>query len=101
MRSAAAVSQLCAGARGPCMCDGAQRPDPTRVGMPMNWNDLDRPPLSAARLARDLADDGYSIRVVPETASTNADLVSAAGQGAPEGTVLVAEVQQAGRGRLG
>jgi BirA family transcriptional regulator, biotin operon repressor / biotin---[acetyl-CoA-carboxylase] ligase len=35
------------------------------------------------------------------TGSTNADLVRAAGEGAPSGTVLVAESQSAGRGRLG
>jgi BirA family biotin operon repressor/biotin-[acetyl-CoA-carboxylase] ligase len=67
----------------------------------MSWSDLERPPLSAMRLSRDLADDGYAVRVVPSTASTNADLVRAAGKGAPEGTVLVAELQEAGRGRLG
>ncbi|HSP38803.1 MAG TPA: biotin--[acetyl-CoA-carboxylase] ligase [Frankiaceae bacterium] len=67
----------------------------------MSWSDLDRPPLSAARLARDLVDDGFELRVVPRTASTNADLVAAAAGGAPEGTVLVAESQEAGRGRLG
>jgi BirA family biotin operon repressor/biotin-[acetyl-CoA-carboxylase] ligase len=39
--------------------------------------------------------------VVAETASTNEDLLAAAGRGAPEGTVLAAEVQTAGRGRMG
>lgn len=38
--------------------------------------------------------------MVAEAGSTNADLVAAAGQDAPEGTVLVAEHQVAGRGRL-
>jgi BirA family biotin operon repressor/biotin-[acetyl-CoA-carboxylase] ligase len=38
---------------------------------------------------------------VDRTASTNVDLVTAAASGAPEGTVLVAESQEAGRGRLG
>lgn len=41
------------------------------------------------------------IRVVAETGSTNADLVAAARSGEPEGLVLVAEAQRAGRGRLG
>src|SRR3984957_7718020 len=41
------------------------------------------------------------VSVVAETGSTNADLVSAAYEGAAEGTVLVAERQHAGRGRLG
>jgi BirA family transcriptional regulator, biotin operon repressor / biotin---[acetyl-CoA-carboxylase] ligase len=41
------------------------------------------------------------VRVVGETGSTNADLLAAAGAGAAEGTVLVAEAQTAARGRLG
>ncbi len=65
------------------------------------WGDLERPPLAAARLARALADDGFDLRVVERTMSTNADLLAAAADGAPEGTVLVAEAQEAGRGRLG
>ena len=40
------------------------------------------------------------VRVVAETGSTNADLLAAVGAGAGEGTVLVAEAQTAGRGRL-
>jgi BirA family biotin operon repressor/biotin-[acetyl-CoA-carboxylase] ligase len=68
---------------------------------PMAWSDLDRPPLSALRLRRDLGDDGFDVTVVERTASTNADLVAAAGGGAAEGAVLVAEVQESGRGRLG
>jgi BirA family transcriptional regulator, biotin operon repressor / biotin---[acetyl-CoA-carboxylase] ligase len=39
--------------------------------------------------------------VVASTGSTNADLLAAAAAGAPEGRVLVAEEQTAGRGRLG
>lgn len=41
------------------------------------------------------------VSVVAETGSTNADLIAAARGGAAEGTVLVAERQKAGRGRLG
>lgn len=41
------------------------------------------------------------VSVVAETGSTNADLIESARAGAPEGTVLVAELQNAGRGRLG
>ena len=41
------------------------------------------------------------IRVVAETGSTNADLLAEARSGAPEGLVLVAEAQTAGRGRMG
>ncbi|HEU5156325.1 MAG TPA: biotin--[acetyl-CoA-carboxylase] ligase [Streptosporangiaceae bacterium] len=68
------------------------------------YSDLERPPLSERALVRALVrPDGLwrEIRVVAETGSTNADLVAAAGGGAPEGTVLVAEAQTAGRGRLG
>lgn len=39
--------------------------------------------------------------MVAETGSTNADLAAAARAGAPEGLVLVAEHQRAGRGRAG
>jgi len=41
------------------------------------------------------------LEVVDEAGSTNADLLVAATAGAPEGTVLVAEAQYAGHGRLG
>ena len=39
--------------------------------------------------------------VVASTGSTNADLLARARDGAPEGTVIVADEQTAGRGRLG
>src|SRR5580692_2063369 len=42
-----------------------------------------------------------SVDVVPVTGSTNADLLARAAAGEPEGAVLVAEQQRAGRGRLG
>jgi BirA family biotin operon repressor/biotin-[acetyl-CoA-carboxylase] ligase len=42
----------------------------------------------------------WRVDVVPDTASTNADLLLAAVAGAPEGTVLAAEYQHGGRGRL-
>src|SRR5215469_16465836 len=43
-----------------------------------------------------------ALDVVPSTGSTNADLLArAADPGSPEGQVLVAEEQTAGRGRLG
>ena len=41
-----------------------------------------------------------AVDVVSRTGSTNADLLAAARAGAPAGTVLVAEAQTAGRGRL-
>ncbi|WP_205717587.1 biotin--[acetyl-CoA-carboxylase] ligase [Actinomadura soli] len=68
------------------------------------YGDLDRPPLHEAALRRALVRDGglwRDVRVVPETGSTNADLAARAADGAPEGTVLVTELQTAGRGRLG
>ncbi len=40
------------------------------------------------------------IRWISETGSTNADLLALAAEGAPEGLVLVADHQTAGRGRL-
>jgi BirA family transcriptional regulator, biotin operon repressor / biotin---[acetyl-CoA-carboxylase] ligase len=68
------------------------------------YTDLERPPLNEAALRRALlVPDGLwtELRVVAETGSTNADVASAARGGAPEGLVLVAERQSAGRGRLG
>ncbi len=68
------------------------------------YADLGRPPLREPALRRALlVPDGFwtDLRVVAETGSTNADLASLARAGAPEGTVLVAERQTAGRGRLG
>jgi BirA family transcriptional regulator, biotin operon repressor / biotin---[acetyl-CoA-carboxylase] ligase len=44
--------------------------------------------------------DGWSVRHVIETGSTNDDLLTAAEAGAPDRTVLVADHQTAGRGRL-
>jgi biotin-(acetyl-CoA carboxylase) ligase len=68
------------------------------------YGDLDRPPLHEAALHRALVREGglwRKIGVVDETGSTNADLAALAREGAPEGTVLVTELQTAGRGRLG
>lgn len=42
----------------------------------------------------------WRIRAVPETGSTNADLMALADQGEAEGAVLRADFQSAGRGRL-
>ena len=67
------------------------------------WSDLDRPPLRGAALERAVLRPGglwTSLRVVAETGSTNSDLVAEAARGAAAGTVLVAEEQTAGRGRL-
>ncbi|WP_326721007.1 biotin--[acetyl-CoA-carboxylase] ligase [Streptomyces sp. NBC_00243] len=68
------------------------------------WSDLDRPPLNAVALRKALVRDGSlwsGIEVVARTGSTNSDLVALAAAGtAAEGAVLVAEEQNAGRGRL-
>ena len=70
--------------------------------MPGRWTDLDRPPLSAARLRSVLRDSRVwrDIRLVDETGSTNADVRSAAETGEGEGLVVAAERQVGGRGRL-
>ena len=44
---------------------------------------------------------GRSFRYYDEIESTNAEAKSLANSGAPEGTVVIAEAQSAGRGRLG
>ena len=67
------------------------------------WSDLDRPRLDARALRTALTRDTglwRSFEVVDELGSTNAALVAAAAEDAPEGTVLVAEHQVTGRGRL-
>src|SRR6516164_7764874 len=63
-----------------------------------------RAPLDAAGLRRAaVRPDGLwrEIEVVPSTGSTNADLLARALRGEPEGVVLAAEEQTAGRGRMG
>ena len=63
-----------------------------------------RKPLDAAGLARAVLRPGglwRAVEVVDRTGSTNADLLGRALGGAPEGVVLVAEEQSAGRGRMG
>ncbi|MCH0541778.1 biotin--[acetyl-CoA-carboxylase] ligase [Streptomyces sp. MUM 203J] len=75
----------------------------TPSGTPGNrWTDLDRPPLNATALRRALLRPGglwTSLDLVAATGSTNSDLAARAA-GLPEGAVLVAEEQTAGRGRL-
>jgi len=75
-------------------------PHPPRTPSP--WTDLDRPPLSAARLRRALVDHGgwRRIDVLGSTGSTNADVAAAARNGEAAGLVVVAEEQRSGRGRL-
>ncbi|MDR7301330.1 biotin--[acetyl-CoA-carboxylase] ligase [Haloactinomyces albus] len=59
-------------------------------------------PLNADKLRDRLVGNGpYSaLDVVPVTGSTNTDLVAEAAGGAADRTVLIAEEQQAGRGRM-
>ena len=67
------------------------------------WSDLDRPPLNVPALRRGLLRPGglwTSLDVVETTGSTNSDLARRAAAGLDEGTVLIAEEQTAGRGRL-
>ncbi|MER7697562.1 biotin--[acetyl-CoA-carboxylase] ligase [Streptomyces sp. NPDC096095] len=68
------------------------------------WSDLDRPPLNVTALRRGLLRPDAlwtSLEVVESTGSTNTDLAARVRSGAAgEGTVLVAEEQTAGRGRL-
>jgi len=70
---------------------------------PSRWSDLDRSALDARALSAALTRDGglwRSLEVVESIGSTNAELLARAGAGADEGTVLLAEHQEAGRGRL-
>jgi BirA family transcriptional regulator, biotin operon repressor / biotin---[acetyl-CoA-carboxylase] ligase len=55
------------------------------------------------RVLADLIAGGFwsDIRLVVSTGSTNADVLAQAARGAPEGLVIVAEEQTAGRGRQG
>jgi BirA family biotin operon repressor/biotin-[acetyl-CoA-carboxylase] ligase len=66
------------------------------------YTDLDRPPLSARSLTRALitpASFWTRLDLRAETGSTNADAAEAAREGEPEGLIVVAEQQVAGRGR--
>jgi BirA family biotin operon repressor/biotin-[acetyl-CoA-carboxylase] ligase len=71
-----------------------------RVSSP--YTDLDRPPLPVRSLERALLTPGgfwHRLDVRTETGSTNADAAAAARDGEPEGLIVVAEQQTAGRGR--
>jgi BirA family biotin operon repressor/biotin-[acetyl-CoA-carboxylase] ligase len=64
----------------------------------------DRAALDAAVLRRAVVRPGglwRAVEVLASTGSTNADLLARAFAGAPEGVVLAAEEQTAGRGRMG
>jgi BirA family biotin operon repressor/biotin-[acetyl-CoA-carboxylase] ligase len=68
----------------------------------VNSDAAGRPPLDARLLAAADPDvlPGLAVEVVEETGSTNALVTERARAGAPEGLVVVAEHQTAGRGRL-
>ncbi len=65
------------------------------------YADLQRPPLRGRALARALAPDGWRVEVLARCGSTNAVVAERARAGEPAGLVVVAEQQDAGRGRLG
>jgi BirA family biotin operon repressor/biotin-[acetyl-CoA-carboxylase] ligase len=58
-----------------------------------------RAPLDGDQVERD-AIGGWRLTVLASTGSTNTDLLAAAATGAPDRSVLVAELQTGGRGRL-
>lgn len=57
--------------------------------------------LSAAGVKKYLKDQSLSLQVVDTVDSTNAALKRMAAEGAPQGSVLIANEQSAGRGRMG
>jgi BirA family biotin operon repressor/biotin-[acetyl-CoA-carboxylase] ligase len=65
------------------------------------YSDLDRPPLAGAHGGRLRPLGGWRVQVVPVTGSTNQDVTERARAGEEPGYVLVAEQQDAGRGRQG
>jgi BirA family biotin operon repressor/biotin-[acetyl-CoA-carboxylase] ligase len=71
--------------------------------MSSRYDDLARPPLDVADLRRALVTPETMwtrVDVVDETTSTNSDLAAAAADPNAVGSVLIAEHQSAGRGRL-
>ncbi|MGE2836529.1 biotin--[acetyl-CoA-carboxylase] ligase [Mycobacterium sp. SMC-4] len=63
---------------------------------------MDRSPIDVEALRQSLPPEWHRVDVVPETGSTNADLIARKGRGEDiAGTVLLAEHQTAGRGRHG
>jgi BirA family biotin operon repressor/biotin-[acetyl-CoA-carboxylase] ligase len=75
---------------------------PQPPGPPSPFTDLDRPPLREAALRQALLTEAglwTDLRVADHLPSTNAEVADAARSGSPEGLVVVAESQTAGRGR--
>lgn len=62
------------------------------------WQSLDAGVVSRA-MGNDAA--RFSIEILQQAVSSNTELLRRAGQGAPGGSVLVVELQTAGRGRMG
>src|SRR6201992_2854545 len=96
------VLVMAANLSGPLDCD----PNPARrLRLGAMDNDAPRVPLDEAALRDGLVGPGMPWRqldVVTETGSTNADLIARAEGGADiDGSVLLAEYQNAGRGRHG
>ncbi len=82
----------------------AENRTPAQATAPAQAAAPGRKPLDAASLARAVVrPDGLwqAVEVEDRTGSTNADLLARALAGAPEGVVLAAEEQSAGRGRMG
>jgi BirA family biotin operon repressor/biotin-[acetyl-CoA-carboxylase] ligase len=71
---------------------GATWHDPRPAGDPLDRGGFADPP--------DRWSAGWHVTVVDETGSTNSDLLTLAGRGAPHRSVLAARHQTAGRGRL-
>lgn len=72
--------------------------------MPSVYDNLARPPLDQTALTRALTGDRSRwtrLQVLASSPSTNAALAERARAGEPDGLVLIAEHQSAGRGRLG
>lgn len=80
----------------------ADNRDPGPAAGPGLWTDLDRAPLDGRAITRALVSGPRAswaeVTVVPRTGSTNADLLAAAPTAADR-TAVIADVQDAGRGR--
>jgi len=77
---------------------------PARPGYTGTSCPADRAALDTELLRRAVVRPGglwRAVEVLTSTGSTNADLLARAAAGAPEGVVLAAEEQTAGRGRMG
>ena len=72
-----------------------------RSTLPAGFPTSIAPRFTSAPLAPALEADGFFLTVLASADSTNAEAAERARAGAPEGTVIVAESQTAGRGRQG